>query len=417
MKIPTIRMGVLCTLLKLLRREEKAVKKHLTKLCLLFMIATLLVPGSIFAYSYGDPTKEDVAETFNLIKIKLSSSPEDWSAAHEAYKVRRAEISSHFGEPIAVTLDHNFEMKEKDLVIQNYRYVLYLNLKRRFDFAEKDLNDYGKVKVLLGKAKGTFDVLRPYVESKLPNEMNKLDMAFEEALKAIGNPGLFGMGKEPVEPEKFKKQTTYILTTLKPLFTYTAYTPKQPESTTEQSKEDQQSTTEKQKTTTKEQTKETNVDNQTDTKQDTKTSDQKTESTEKQTAKQDTSTTKETTSTSTSSEQDSDKEVEETVEKSAENKTTGEKEESVTEEESKENVTEEDKTATKTEEETKEAEQTDDSTQKEESTDKQVASASAEHAPMDQTKKTNPVLTFLIIAGVVTLLAGSIWFARKKNFI
>jgi hypothetical protein len=376
------------------------------------MIAILLVPvNNAFAYSYGDPTKEDVAETFNLIKSKLSSSPADWNAALEAYKVRRAEISSHFGESVAVTLDHNFEMKEKDLVIGNYRYVLYLNLKRRFDYAEKDIEDYGKVKILLGKAKGTYDVLKPYVESKIPGEISKLDTAFEAALESIGNPGLFGMGKKPVNPEEFKKQTTYILSTLKPLFTYTKYTPEQQEPATQESNE----TKEEQKSTQQETTeqKEDPKDQQTNQQEQEKNTTQSTEneSTSVSSNEQTKAVKKEeNTDQHTGESESSDKEKQQTKE----NQTNEQVEESVTEENKAEETT-----VTTTQEQSVETktEQKEEVDQKEESTSKQIASAHTEHAPMEQADKTNPFFTILIILGVLTVLSGGIWLAKKKNFI
>jgi hypothetical protein len=369
------------------------------------LVATLLVPANVLAYSYGDPTKEDVAETFILIKDKLSASPVDWSAAHEAYKVRRSEISSHFGESIAVTLDQNFEMKEKELVIQNYRYVLYLNLKRRFDYAEKDINgDYAKVKTLLGKAKGTFDVLKPHVESKIPNETSKLVSAFDLALEAIGNPGLFGMGKEPVKPEEFKKQTTYILTTLKPLFTYTASTPVQQEK-----KDAGESTETKQQQGTNEKNETTNKSG---TEQDPKSTTQKDEK------KSDQITTKETTSASSEEQAKlSNQDKNSVANADTENQET---EENKTTEQEQETTTNEDNTTVSTEEQTIESstDVEEEVTQNtEENTDKQIASGSTEHAPMDLTDRTNPVFTVLIILSVMVVIIGSIWFARKKKFI
>jgi len=186
--------------------------------------ATLVVaaPSPAGAYSYGDPDKEDVAETYKLIEAELAEN--DWNAALAAYQVRRAEIESHFGKEVALTLDANFRDKNKALVLQNYKYVLYLNLDRRFTYAEKDINDYAKAKLLLAKAKGTFDVLTPYVESRLPDRVAEIRAHFDGALEALGNPGLFGIGKKPVDVEAYRRHTSAILTTLKPLFAYTPAT-------------------------------------------------------------------------------------------------------------------------------------------------------------------------------------------------
>lgn len=191
--------------------------KTLSKTLVLLLLLTLAVPsGAAWAYSYGDPNSDDVPESFKEIAVKLNTNPPDWNAAYEIYKVRRAEISSHFEESVAVTLDANFQMKNKDLLIANFKAVLVMNLKRRFDYALKDINQYSAAKLLLAKAKGTFDVLQPYIK----DDTKSLAAAFDAALEALGNPGLFGVGEKPVKPEEFKKQVDYIYQTVLLLFPY-----------------------------------------------------------------------------------------------------------------------------------------------------------------------------------------------------
>ena len=199
-------------------------RKTAFSLIMFILAATFLVaaPSPAGAYSYGDPDKEDVAETYKLIEAELAEN--DWDAALAAYQVRRAEIESHFGKEVALTLDANFRDRNKALVLQNYKYVLYLNLDRRFTYAEKDINDYAKAKLLLAKAKGTFDVLEPYVRSRIPDRVAEIRTHFDGALEALGNPGLFGIGKKPVDVEAYRRHTSAILTTLKPLFAYTPAT-------------------------------------------------------------------------------------------------------------------------------------------------------------------------------------------------
>ena len=116
------------------------------------MIAILIVPVQTNAYSYGDPNAEEVADTFKLVEASLNESTPNWKAAEEAYKVRRAEITSHFGESVSVTLDENFKSKDSDLLIANFKAVLVMNLERRFSNAKLDVEDYSKSKLLLAKA-------------------------------------------------------------------------------------------------------------------------------------------------------------------------------------------------------------------------------------------------------------------------
>ncbi|MDQ8734288.1 hypothetical protein [Paenibacillus sp. LHD-38] len=178
-----------------------------------------LSPAQVSAYSYGDANTEDVAETFKIIVGAASGNKPDWKVVEETHKVRRSEIKSHFGESVAVTLDKNIEAKDSKLLTANYKAVLVMNLDRRFTYALKDVSDYAGAKLLLAKAKATFDTLAPYMSSGTDD----INGAFEEALEALGNPGLFGVGEKEVDPETFKQKVNFIYGKVKPQFPYKAY--------------------------------------------------------------------------------------------------------------------------------------------------------------------------------------------------
>ncbi|BBI31342.1 hypothetical protein [Cohnella abietis] len=200
---------------------SKWIRLGLVAMLLLLWVA----PVQVSAYSYGDANTEDIAETFKLIEASLSGASPNWKTVREAYKTRRSEIKSHFGEAVAITLDKNIEAKEAELLTANFKAVLVLNLDRRFTYASKDVKDYAGAKLLLAKAKATFDTLAPYISSGT-DEINK---AFDDALDALGNPGLFGVGKKEVDPETFKERVGFIHKKVKPLFPYKAYVKPAPE--------------------------------------------------------------------------------------------------------------------------------------------------------------------------------------------
>lgn len=187
-------------------------------LCMLTIF--LVLPSGAFAYSYGDPNKEELAEDFKQIVVKLNEATPDWAGAEEVYKVRRAEISSHFGEDTAAALDANFKAKDKELLIGNYKGLLVKNLDRRFTYAEQSIKDYAEAKLLLAKAKATYDTLQPYIKFNKQDEAAQISAAFDAALNALGNPGLFGVGEKPANPDEFKKQADYIYKTVAPQFPF-----------------------------------------------------------------------------------------------------------------------------------------------------------------------------------------------------
>jgi hypothetical protein len=374
-----------------------------SRLILLLILALMIFPNGVFAYSYGDPNKEDIAETFKLIVSNLNSS--NWAGAEEAYKVRRSEISSHFGEPVAVTLDVNFEARNKAAVIANFQAVLIMNLDRRFTYVLKDINDYSKAKLLLAKGKGTYDVLEPYLGNSVPKE--KLKKSFDIALEALGNPGLFGVGEKPINPEVFKKESDFIYQTVKPLFPYKEAKKSSPVVTTPPKKaESKPVTPPKQpvaKPVTKPVTKTTEkTDSTTKTKQ---TSPKVTNTKPEQPSKKDEN-------------KDEDKEV---VAKEDENK--DEDKEVVAKEDEKKDVVE-GKAEEEKVDQTVVVEKTNqngkDSLTEEQPTEAEKVNEIAldeEHAPMEQTKKTNPIITIVIISGLILAVAGTILFVKKKGII
>ncbi len=182
---------------------------------LLALFLALLLPASAFAYSYGDPNKEDLAESFKEIAAKLEQTPEDWNGAHQAFLSRKNEIALEFGQQTAQTLEANFSQQNKDLVLHNYKALLVKNIDRRLTNAEQQFDDYAKAKLLLAKGRGTLNVLAPHISD---SASKTAFAAFDKALAALGNPGLFGVGTVPSDKNEFLKQTKLIRSTLQPLF-------------------------------------------------------------------------------------------------------------------------------------------------------------------------------------------------------
>lgn len=187
-------------------------------LTLLMVLMVVGIPMQANAYSYGDPNLEDVAETFKSVVAALSKATPDWAEAESVYKERRSEISSHFGATVATTLDANFKSKNKDIVVANFKGVLLKNLDRRFTFAKQEVNNYTEAKLLLAKAKATYETLSPYISDT--KKVSAAMTSFEVALDALGNPGLFGVGKKEQQPDVFNKQLDLIYNGVKSLFPF-----------------------------------------------------------------------------------------------------------------------------------------------------------------------------------------------------
>ncbi len=348
----------------------------------------MLLPQQAWAYSYGDPSQEVIAEALKEFQAKLSGDSPDWTGVGKVYKVHRAEIESHFGTAVAVTFDVNIAAKDKDLFLANYKALLVMNLERRFDYAHKGINDYSQAKLLLAKAKGTYDVLQPYVKSDVDTAVMA---AFDAALEALGNPGLFGVGEKPVDPETFKQQTTLILEKIKPLFPYKESKPapvKQEPAKTAPAKD--QTSTETQQKPAESTAKPAEPSN-------------KPEASPAKPEKE-TGTAVESPKPEVTEAETNETEPAETVEAEAEagqTETVQQEEQPIEPTESVESIdSPNEETALETEVETEPAATVESATQ---------------HAPMERSNRTNPIVSVVVIGAVVLAAAGGIWYAKKQK--
>jgi hypothetical protein len=187
-------------------------KKGLLFWLFIILLLAPLSANQAYAYSYGDPGEEQLAEAYKELDNYLQQ--DDWDNARAVYDTYAKEFDLYFTKTKA-PIEAGFEQKDKELVLQSYQYAMLLNIERRLHFAEEQFDDYGQAKLLLAKARGTFSVLEPiFIEKTNQETADAIYQAFDEALASLGNPGLFGIGSQTNDVEAFGEQKTFILTEL-----------------------------------------------------------------------------------------------------------------------------------------------------------------------------------------------------------
>lgn len=185
----------------------------LTLIAFLFLL-TAPLPAS--AYSYGDPGKEAFAEAYKQFEEQLDQK--DYKLAGETIDAYDKEFTLYFPEA-KEKIDAALADQDAAAAKQAYRVALRQNIERRLHFAQEQFDDFGQAKLLLAKARGTYDVLAPYVkESEGAKTSDSLYTAFDESLAALGNPGLFGVGKKASDRTAFDQNIKQIEDTVTPLF-------------------------------------------------------------------------------------------------------------------------------------------------------------------------------------------------------
>lgn len=187
--------------------------------CLMFVfILSNVNVLSAGAYTYGDPNEEALAEAYKAMMLELDKDPADYATAKKHFETVKKEVDMHMGpEPGKIILQH-LEDEDKEQAIENMDKLLVLNIARRLENIEKNFSEYDTSKKLLAKGRATYEALSAKVESSNPELDQEVKADFDQALKALGNPGLFGVGKQEANIDQFNASKETILTSLQKEF-------------------------------------------------------------------------------------------------------------------------------------------------------------------------------------------------------
>lgn len=184
---------------------------------LLIIINSFTIRGA-HAYSYGDPNEETIAEVYKEMIVQLDENPPNYTSAKKHFETVKEEIDMHMGPEPAKLILSNLEDEDKEAAIANMEKLLVLNIARRLESIENNFSEYDTTKRLLAKGFATYEALSPRVEAKNPENDKKNRVDFDEALDALGNPGLFGVGKKEADLDAFKENKEEILNSLQKEF-------------------------------------------------------------------------------------------------------------------------------------------------------------------------------------------------------
>ncbi|WP_270179508.1 hypothetical protein [Alkalihalobacillus sp. CinArs1] len=194
-------------------------KKHIALVALIIMITSMVTtPLKAFAYSYGDPTEEKVAEAYSEMVAKLNESPPNYDKASEIFATVEEEIQLHMGDDAVSVIKSALENEDKEEVITNMQKILVLNISRRLENVEDNFEEYDTTRKLVGKADATYKKLSPVVKQKNEEVDSEIKSDFETILNSLGNPGLFGVGEKESDKDQFIESKDKILTALQDQF-------------------------------------------------------------------------------------------------------------------------------------------------------------------------------------------------------
>ena len=162
---------------------------------LVLFISSLIFSLQAYAYSYAAAGKEPVLETREAVLKAIKA--QDYESASKATERIQEEIiylEGKFKAGLNNALKDALKNKDEKAVFNAFNMILAAEVQRRVDGAKTSIKHFQKTKVLIVKAKKYLDLLLP---SYTATNKKEIEALYAKAKKAIGNPGLFGVGAVP----------------------------------------------------------------------------------------------------------------------------------------------------------------------------------------------------------------------------
>jgi hypothetical protein len=164
------------------------------------------------AYSYAAAGAEPLLDGREALFSAVSAG--DWDAARTALMGMQVELDyldQNEDKGVSQAFHQAVADKDPKAVMAAFDRAAEDEIVRRLNGARDNLKDYQSAKVLVVKAQRFYAA----VAADLPTEVGKtINTALQQALDAIGNPGVFGVGARPADPNAFAAARATILKAL-----------------------------------------------------------------------------------------------------------------------------------------------------------------------------------------------------------
>ncbi len=171
------------------------------RLVLLF-VAAVIAAVNLNAYSYAAAGKEPTIDSREaILKAVNDNDFKSAQAVFVKYEKNYQYLSDEFNNKLFDGLKNSIANKDKTNVAKWLNTSLAAEIQRRLDGGLENIKEFNIAKVMLAKANKFYKILVPSLD-KQTNE--KLGTAIKKCVEYIGNPGLFGVGAKPSNPQEYK---------------------------------------------------------------------------------------------------------------------------------------------------------------------------------------------------------------------
>ena len=186
--------------------------KRLTPSLIGLLLIAFIAPLDAHAYSYAAAGKEPLIDGREAVLAAVNRG--DWEAASQAFDTIRDEITyldEHHASGLLEAMITHLKTKNDQGIGEALRRAFVAEIDRRLSAAKKHLTEYQTAKVLVVKSHRLFQATSGAFS---PEQRAAAEQGLKAALQSIGNPGVFGVGRKPADPDAYQKAYQAVLEAL-----------------------------------------------------------------------------------------------------------------------------------------------------------------------------------------------------------
>lgn len=173
------------------------------------MLVSLFVSSNVLAYSYAAAGKEPTIDAKE--KILKAINADDFVGAKKVFKENERNykyLTDEFIKGLYDGLATALKNENKQNVMKYLELSLAAEVQRRVDGGLQNIDTFNVAKVMLAKANKFYNLLSPSLNKAKSKE---LKIALKACTKAIGNPGLFGVGARKANKDDYIKNQRKVI--------------------------------------------------------------------------------------------------------------------------------------------------------------------------------------------------------------
>ncbi|MES0868151.1 hypothetical protein [Pseudovibrio sp. SCP19] len=165
------------------------------------LLISLFVAGQAHAYSYAAAGKEPLIDAREaMLKAALEGNFEAAKNAASEISEELTYLTEDYDSGLSEAFESAFASQDTPALSAAINRAFIAEITRRLQAGAENLNDYQTAKVLVVKSKRFFDSMAGELSGE---KRQAADEALRQALEAIGNPGVFGVGKREPDPAAY----------------------------------------------------------------------------------------------------------------------------------------------------------------------------------------------------------------------